>query len=77
MQAPCKEPDVGLNPGTLGSHPELKADAQLLSHPGILHFSFLNKVIVIPNNCIAFHSLQSPAQNSSSNKLLSLVFVIK
>ena len=30
----CK-PDVGLNPGTLGPHPEPKADAQLLSHPGV------------------------------------------
>ena len=28
------EPDVGLNPRTLGSHPEPKADAQPLSHPG-------------------------------------------
>ena len=28
-----REPDVGLNPG--GSLPELKADAQPLSHPGI------------------------------------------
>ena len=26
-QAPCREPDAGLDPGTLGSHPELKADA--------------------------------------------------
>ena len=34
-QAPCKEPDVGLNPRTLGSCPEPKADAQLLSHPDI------------------------------------------
>ena len=32
-QAPCKEPDVGLDPRTPGSHPELKADAQPLSHP--------------------------------------------
>ena len=30
-----REPDAGLNPGTLGSHPELTADAQPLSHPGI------------------------------------------
>ena len=28
MQAPCREADVGLNPGTLGSRPEPKADAQ-------------------------------------------------
>ena len=26
-QAPCREPDVGLDPGTLGSCPELKGDA--------------------------------------------------
>ena len=26
-QVPCREPDVGLDPGTPGSHPELKADA--------------------------------------------------
>ena len=32
-QAPCREPDVGLNPGTPGSYP--KADTQLLSYPGI------------------------------------------
>ena len=33
-QALCGEPDVGLDPGTVGSRPEPKADAQLLSHPG-------------------------------------------
>ena len=33
--APCREPDVGLDPETPGSGLELKADAQLLSHPGI------------------------------------------
>ena len=33
-QAPCGEPDVGLDPGTSGSHPESKADAQPLSHQG-------------------------------------------
>ena len=31
-QAPCREPDLGLDPGTPGSHPELKAGAQPLSH---------------------------------------------
>ena len=33
-QAPCREPDVELDPGTLGSHPGLKAGAKPLSHPG-------------------------------------------
>ena len=30
-----QEPDVVLDPRTLGSRPEPKADAQLLSHPGV------------------------------------------
>ena len=34
-QAPCREPDAGLDPRTPGSHPEPKADAQPLSHPGV------------------------------------------
>ena len=34
-QAPCQEPDVGLDSGTPGSHPGPKGDTQLLSHPGI------------------------------------------
>ena len=33
-QAPCQEPDVGLNPGTPGSHPGPKAGGKPLSHPG-------------------------------------------
>ena len=34
-QAPCREPNVGLHPRTLGSCPEPKADIQPLSHPGV------------------------------------------
>ena len=34
-QAPCRDPIVGLDTGTAGSRPELKADAQPLSHPGV------------------------------------------
>ena len=32
-----QEADVGLNPGTPGSHPGPKASAKPLSHPGIPH----------------------------------------
>ena len=39
-QAPCEEPDVGLDPGTPGSHPEPRADAQSLSHSSIPNFFF-------------------------------------
>ena len=31
----------GLDPGTVGPRPEPKADAQLLSHPGILSSHFM------------------------------------
>ena len=34
-QDPCREPDVGLHPRTPGSHPEPKAGAKPLSHPGV------------------------------------------
>ena len=34
-QAPCREPDVGLDLGTPGSCPEPKADTQPLHHSGI------------------------------------------
>ena len=40
-QAPCREPDAGLDPRTPGSCPEPKADAQLLSHPSVPTWWFL------------------------------------
>ena len=40
-QAPCREPNVGLDPRTLGSRPGPKAEAQLLSHPGVS----INKIL--------------------------------
>ena len=39
-QAPCRKPNVGLDPRTAGSRPEPKADAQPLSHPGVPPFCF-------------------------------------
>ena len=34
-QAPCREPDMGHDPGSPGSRPGPKAGAKPLSHPGI------------------------------------------
>ena len=54
-QAPCGEPDAGLDPGTLGSHPELKADAQPLNHlgvPGQLIFDKVAKTIQWGKHCL-------------------------
>ena len=41
-QAPCREPDMGLNPRTPGSRPGPKAGTKPLSHPGCpcLFFKF-------------------------------------
>ena len=44
-QAPCREPDAGLHPGTLGSQPEPKADVQPLSHPGAPILDFLKRKV--------------------------------
>ena len=35
-QAPCREPEVGLDPRPPGSQPEPRADAQPLNDPGAL-----------------------------------------
>ena len=47
-QAPRREPDMGLDPRTLGSCLEPKADIQLLSHLGVpllfVYFSCLDKL---------------------------------
>ena len=43
-QAPCREPNVGLDPGTPGSRSGLKAGAQLLSHPGIPRERILSRL---------------------------------
>ena len=40
-QAPCREPDVGFDPGSPGSHPGPKAGAKPLRHPGIPLLPFL------------------------------------
>ena len=42
-QAPCREPDMGLDPGSAGSCLGLKAGAKLLSHPGCPKCPLLNK----------------------------------
>ena len=52
-QAPCGEPDAGLNPSTPGSHPEPKTDAQPLSHPGDLGIAF--KILVSQPSSVIRH----------------------
>ena len=56
-QAPCREPNVGLDSRTPGSRPEPKADAQLLSHPGIPVRQFLKKLNIELHIIQQFHFL--------------------
>ena len=46
-QAPCKELNVGLDPGTPGSGLGLKADALPLSHPGVPNSICVNKKYIL------------------------------
>ena len=60
-QAPCGDPNAGLDLRILGSLPELKADAQPLSHPGtpnyMQHYIQINAVGKISQRGIGgFHS---------------------
>ena len=41
-----REPDVGLDPGSPGSRPGLKAGAKLLRHPGIPVKLYLDEINV-------------------------------
>ena len=52
-QAPRKEPDMGLDPRTTGSRPEPKADAQLLSHPGVPSLGFILPSFLLGDSIIS------------------------
>ena len=60
-QAPCWEPDVGLDPGTPGSCPGPKAGAKPLSHPGIPPTH-----IVLKAHCNQTHDLVKASNELSS-----------
>ena len=49
-QAPWREPEVGLDPGSPGSHPGPKADTKPLSHPGIPSSR------ILMDSCLTFRS---------------------
>ncbi|XP_072629463.1 PCNA-interacting partner isoform X2 [Canis lupus baileyi] len=67
-QAQCSRPDVGLDPRTPGSRPEEKADAQLLSLPGVpvqllarkIIYSYLNLLVNLKNDLALAHILNIP-----------------
>ena len=69
-QAPCREPHLGLDPRTPGLHPELKADAQPLSHPRVPRIESLNW-----NDCVKGHwHFNPPASKWLSKKSFQSLF---
>ena len=70
-QAQCKEPAVRLNPGTPGSHPEPKASAQPLSHPGVPNLTFH---LLKMNGLFFQYFICGDRPTSSSLKLLLLSY---
>ena len=51
-RAPCREPDVGFDPGSPGSRSGPKAGAKPLRHPGIPTAEILNEAcILVGENC--------------------------
>ena len=69
-QAPCREPDVGLDPGTPGSRTEPKADAQPLSHPGAPKPVTLDDTVSLPGPSSS-HVLCPPTPRSQCFQLPS------
>ena len=69
-QAPCREPDVGLNSRTPGSHPRAKADAVPLSYAGIPHYLFLKALLIL----MFYYSVIKVALGSLFHDLNSLIW---
>ena len=65
-QAPHREPDERVNPGTPESCPEPKADAQPLSHPGILE-------VMVKRPCL---DIMKPDRSSPHNWMISSIITM-
>ena len=72
-QAPCREPDAGLDPGTLGSLPGPKADAQLLSHPDAPHTQVLKLNLSEPQ--LTHKGMHPAAHCSLASSLLQASYI--
>ena len=75
-----REPDAGLDARTLGSHPEPKADAQPLSHPGVPRTYSLNpryqkmRIFQIFSYSYSQSTLPSFLANSSIKRHINFFF---
>ena len=65
-QAPCREPNVGLDPGTPGSRPGPEAGAKPLSHPGIPPSKILKSISVSePKMLLRSPAISTPEGNQA------------
>ena len=67
-QAPCREPDAGLNPGTPGSSPVPKAGTKPLSHPEILKTNILSIICWVPAMCCTLLQAQIGEDTQSDDR---------
>ena len=73
-QAPCRDPNVGLDPGTPESHPEPKPDAQSLSYPGITIKAFYKNLTSLYPQTLSYYVIkfaQFPTMQDLSETLLA------
>ena len=79
-QAPFREPDVGLDPGSPGSHPGPKTGTKPLSHPGIppapsLESRFLYRPDLLPSALFPESGASSHTAYQLPALALSLFFI--
>ena len=60
-----REPDVGFDPGTLGSHPEPKADTQLQSYPGVPIIFFFQDFIYLRERKNKYEQGEGPREEQT------------
>ena len=68
-QALCREPDVGIDSRILGSHPQPKADAQPLSHPGVPRYNLILSTHMYAQTChfVVLKIILSPSHHQPAN----------
>ena len=76
-QAPCREPNVGLDSGTPGSRPEPQADAQPLSHPGAPLPHFIDEETKTQSKIPVHTTNKQQSRDSNLGSLFQILYHLK